>query len=160
MQYNTDFLQRTGLWRWAWLLQPGPAELRFRRISPEGQSVLGVTRFSAQCHAGLDGDDRLVCRAFDGTRTRFVSVDAATGHLTPFAWMPGPFSAWMSNGNWLSGWSGAGATTIDLRRHEALKVPSLPYERVTHLAATDRMLAAVFFRGTSSRLRLYSLDGS
>src|SRR4029079_1606802 len=52
----------------------------------QGHSVL-----EASCRAGVLEEGRIACSAFDGTRTRFLAIDPATGSVTPLATMADRF---------------------------------------------------------------------
>jgi hypothetical protein len=66
---------------------------------------LGISNADADCVGHALDEDRLVCHAFDGTRTRVVEVDPATGRINPLATLHGRFiSHGRAGGGWLTGW--------------------------------------------------------
>jgi hypothetical protein len=67
-------------------------------MGPRAGAELGVSRLDASCDA-RPIEDRLVCSAFDGTRTRIVALDQSG--VTPITSLPGRF---VSHGRAGSGW--------------------------------------------------------
>src|SRR4029077_16562987 len=49
----------------------------------------GPSGLDAGCSGGVLEEGRIAWSAFDGTRTRFVAIDSATGAVTPLAMMDG-----------------------------------------------------------------------
>jgi heat shock protein HtpX len=158
-RYDIGFLNQPSLWRWAWLVWQPDTETRFRAPAVEGISEVAVSRLDARCHAAALGGDDLLCSAFDGTRTRFISIDPASKRIAGVAWLDGQFLALCeSPGAWLCGWLDGVPMVVQPRLRTAIRMGADCKDRVTHIAATDRLLGTVSASGNGSTVKLYSLD--
>lgn len=147
------------LWRWAWLLQPPQRESRFWTIGRRGRDDLAVTRLGTRCVDRVLGDDRLVCGVFDGSDTRFVAIDPATGRAVPVGSLRGRFELYHpTSPAWLSGWADSRPIALRLSTREALRPAADPLHRVTQITAADHVAGTVSFDGTRSLVRLYAID--
>jgi Zn-dependent protease with chaperone function len=143
---------------WALLLHSGNSVSELWRIGQDDRTPLGISRIETQCFADALGDDRLVCGAFDGTRTRIVALDPATGRISAIGALSGRFASYGRSGTgWLTGWCDSTPSAIRLRTREVIRL-----ERgeagLVGLAATDRWVGAVSSDGSGSTVRLYPLD--
>jgi hypothetical protein len=154
--YDSPLMRHPDMWRWALIFQDMRTESTFTRVTADARTPVGVTRFGAQCVGTALDDDRLVCAGFDGTRTRFATVDPAAGRLNPVAWLPGRFAA-TDNGadGWVSGWWNSRPVAIRLESREALEMaPAREY--VSHISANDHLVATLTHGGYGSTLKTYS----
>lgn len=156
--FAQSFLHRRGFWQLLLLMPGGHLESRFSRVTKTAHEPLGVTRFQAHCASKAAGGERLLCSAYDGSRTRFASVDAATGAIRPLASLDGHF-VWLSSSatGWLSGWADSQAVAIHPATREALRMAP-GGERLTHLATTGEIVAAASFAGGETTIRVYARD--
>ncbi len=101
------------------LMQGLRMESRLSRVDATGHTELATTRFLAQCLASLVPDESLTCSVFDGTRTRFAALDAATSSVTAMTWLPGRFAGTDDLGRWLdervARERGGGRAAVDAR---------------------------------------------
>lgn len=153
--YRSPLTEYPDLWRWALLFETMRSESTFTRVTATARTALGVTRFGAHCVGTALNDDRLVCTAFDGTRTRFAAVDPAAGRLNALAWLPGRFAATATGADgWVSGWLNSRPIAIRLETREALEMaPTRDY--VSHIAANDHLVATLTHGGYGSKLKTY-----
>lgn len=158
-RYETGFLHTTRFAPWAWMLWPPDSETRFRRASGGRTRDVAVSRLDARCHPGALPTDDLLCSAFDGTRTRFIAIDPASSRVQGIAWLDGRFFVTSeSTGSWLSGWLGRSAAVLNPEQRRGFRLACDCSDRVIHIAATDRVLAAFATRNTGATVRLYGID--
>jgi Zn-dependent protease with chaperone function len=139
------------------LLQGFRMESRVSRVDPAGRTELARTRFTAQCLAAFVPGDSLMCSAFDGSRTRFAALDAATGSVTSMTWVDGRFAGHaISEDGWMSGWLGSEPVAVRPSTREGLRLPRSRYQ-VSQVVAHGRTLAALSFSPRGSMLLLYRL---
>ena len=154
--YGPGLAQSLDLWRWAWLFQPD-REARFRAATGDTVHDVAVSRLDAACFTGVI-DESLLCGAFDGTRTRFVSFDPSTRQIAGVAWLDGQFYAPDgSDGEWIAGWHGGGAVVVHPLRRQGIKPPEEPFTRVFQMAAAERAVATVSYNAAGSTVRVYRL---
>jgi len=121
----------------------------------QGHSVL-----EASCRAGVLEEGRIACSAFDGTRTRFLAIDPATGGVTPLATMADRFvGTGAAAGGWLIGWNGSRATLVRPASREAIRAPVPDGEWVGKVTATGAVMGTVTSIDGGSRVRIYPLTG-
>jgi hypothetical protein len=142
------------------LLPGGRAQSRFSRISGVTQDDVPITRFVTNCFSASLDTDGLLCSVFDGTRTRFATIDPETARVTPVAWMEGQFTGGvMSPAGWLSGWTRSQAVALRPITREAIRLtPARGTERVTYLTATDRTFTTLSYHQNGSTVRVYAVD--
>ena len=139
------------------LLQGFRMESRVSRVDSAGHTELARTRFTAQCLAAVVPGDSLMCSAFDGTRTRFAALDAATGNVTSMTWIPGRFAGnTMSEDGWMSGWLGSEPVAVRPATRDGLRLTRSRYQ-VSQVVAHGRTVAALSFSERGSMLLLYRL---
>ncbi len=158
--FKAGWLQRSRLlWRWAWMLQPPQRELRFWSIGTAGRNDVAVSRLGTRCVDRVLGDDRLVCSVFDGSDTRFVAIDPATGQATALGALRGRMVVYhAASPGWLSGWADSTPVALRLSTREAFRAAADPLHRVTQITAAEHVAGTVSFDGTRSIVRLYAID--
>jgi Zn-dependent protease with chaperone function len=148
---------------WAVMLGPivrAQIETRVRRVDGESGIDVGLSLLDNDCGAS-SSDDRVVCAAFDGTRTHLVSIDAATARLTPVVTLDGRFwSSQDANYGWMSGWWESRPAAIRLGTREIVRPPRHDREFVALIAATDTVIATVSPTDEGSRVRVYPLPAA
>lgn len=157
--YVPGFLSRTRLWRWAPLVVPATqTESRLWMVRPQGSVAFATSRLDVRCEGVALDDSRVICTAFDGTRTRFFGVDPEAQRLTALMKLDGRFYQRIDAGRgWVTGWWASGAVAIDVKRREAIRVEVPDGGRVLHLTVARRLLAAVSSADVGSSVRFYSL---
>jgi hypothetical protein len=156
--YKPGLLDWCGLSRYAWLVQPD-RETRFRFIpQAENMSVIG-SRFDTTCFAPSANGNQVLCSAFDGTRTRFISVDASSREVSPLGWIEGRYVSLRrpSNG-WLSGWRNGMPTALNLERHLAVHIDRTRDYRAFAVTGSDDLIATISYDGRGSTIRLLRLS--
>jgi hypothetical protein len=148
-----------GLWQLAAFMPTSMTESHIWAVGPNGDTSLGVSRLDVRCVTEQRGPQRLACIAFDGSRSRLVSIDPRTRELTPIAHVDGRLYSYarLAHG-WLSGWQGQGPVAIRLDSREGFRVASSPNQAVSHLAAAGGVIGALSYGNGVSSVRLYALD--
>jgi Zn-dependent protease with chaperone function len=156
--YKPGLLQRCGLWQFAWLVQPDP-ETQFRFSSPtEGKAVVS-SRLETACYSGALKRERLLCSAFDGTRTRFISLDPASEQIRGVGWMDGRYLATGSPSNgWLSGWRQTTPFALNVERGLAVYVERKRDDRIFAVTGGDEVIGTMSYNGAGSTIRLIRLS--
>jgi hypothetical protein len=157
-EYAPSVWERHGWWRFAMLIPGRQPQSRFSRLTLTARSDGARSRLQTECvNASMLGG-ALLCSAFDGTRTRFASIEPGPTQVTPLAWMPGQFRASvLSSSGWLSGWAEWHPVAIRPATHEGLRFDASP-GRITQLTATDRTFAVVSLSDGESTIQIYSRD--
>ena len=141
------------LWRTIWLLQPD-SETRFRSSGGGRSTEVAVSRLDAHCFAAALENDELLCSAFDGTRTRFISIDPASRRFAGLAWVQGRFYAReLSTGAWLAGWRDSTPVALNLQRRQAIEIASRGSDRPFQVAASDGFVATIGFNGAGTTVK-------
>lgn len=156
-RYERPPLDRLIPWQWTWargLVRGYSPVSRYSLLSDRGHHRLGESRLDVNCLADVLVNAGLVCTAYDGTRTRIVTIDAATGRVDGIAFLEGQF---MSDQNavrgWLTGWAGSRPVAIRLSTREVLHVD----DRAALLSIAGDRLAALTFLHDRLTVRLYPL---
>jgi hypothetical protein len=150
------YLSAQFLWR-SLLLPPGHASSQLRRINAESQDVLSVSEIDTACVTDAADDDRLVCTAFDGTRTRILAIDPATSVVSPVAILDGRFVIHGRPAHgWLTGWKDSRPVALRLATREGWA----PSDRtaVYGLAVADRFLGTVSGEDQGVVVRLFAME--
>jgi hypothetical protein len=152
--------------RWVPLLAAAPWLIRSRsdahlwRVQRDEPVDAGRSRLDASCLAGAMAD-RLVCSAFDGTRTRIVAIDPESGSMTGLAIMTGRFHAsGRSAQGWLTGWLDSTALAVRLATADAIRPPARRHEFVQIVTTTEAVMGTVTWSDEGSRVRVYPLPTS
>jgi Zn-dependent protease with chaperone function len=120
--------------------------------SPVGESHLDV-----DCPISSGNGDATLCTAYDGSRTGFFSVDAASRRLTPLVTVRGRSYVYNDAGRgWVTGWWERAPILIRAAQHEAIRVVPRTGERPHALAIGEAVLGAVTSGQDGSTIRLYS----
>jgi hypothetical protein len=91
---------------------------------------------------------------FDGTRTRFVAVNADGEATTGVGTVDGRFVSYSRvTDGWLSGWLGHSAAAVNIRNPEAVQVVN--DRKVNELHGNDAAFATVAENGERSTIRIY-----
>jgi Zn-dependent protease with chaperone function len=134
------------------------AESRFWSIGRDGASPFATSHFDLRCPHQNAGQ-RLVCAAYDGTRTGIYSVDAATQRLTAMAVMTGRFFPRGATGaGWMTGWWEHAPVLMHPATRTVLRVDGRDQQRPDLLAMTESIVGAVWSNGSESTVRLYSIN--
>jgi hypothetical protein len=156
-RYRIGLLPRQ--WHWTWWLFPPEGEAWFRAASGGVVIDLATSPMDARCHPAALSADALLCGAFDGTRTRFISMDPASKRIHGVAWLDGQFfPTCESAGGWLCGWLNGSPVALNPERRQAFRIADSRRMRAFEIAGTDRVLATLGFDGTGSIVRLYSME--
>ena len=149
----------TMLWRLRMAAAMAPVfngESRLWRVSAEGREDLLRSRLDVNCSAyGAAG--RAMCTAFDGRRTRFLTVgpDAA---VDPMAMLPGQFiEMGRTSDGWITGWWNRRATALRLDTGEAFQVAPEEGQQPSLLAPADGLIGALSYEPGRQVVRLYRL---
>lgn len=152
---DAGMLQRTSLAPLAWIVSRFGTESHFWMLGQPAPVDAGVSRLPVDCSDGSTDDDRLVCTAFDGTRTRVATIDPVGGKMMPVAWLHGHFIRFDRDGaGWVSGWADSTPIALHLASRTALRFPR--EQSIVHVTASDAALATVAYKGGGeSMVRIY-----
>jgi heat shock protein HtpX len=155
-QYDYGSLDILSARMLAVMLDPGATNARLWHVDEHGPKDLGLSRITTTCSPDVMPHARLVCSAYDGTRTRIVTLDATTGVRAALGVMNGRFAVdEHPPAGWLTGWRDMTPVAIRLRTGQ---IVTAPHEHaLIGFAAADRWLATVTVDGEQSTLRLYPL---
>ena len=156
--YKPGLLHRCGLSYLAWLIQPD-LETQFRFASSPQDARVMVSQFDAACfNGGLKGN-RLVCSAFDGTRTRFIALDPASRQVSRLGWLDGRYAfTRRPNNGWLSGWRNSTPVALNLERRIAVEGERSDDYRAFVVTGADDMIATMSFNASGSTIRVIRLS--
>jgi hypothetical protein len=148
---------------WTLLLMFDRMQTRLTRITPTGTSKIAASQLDTSCSDHAFDTARLVCLAFDGTRTHVLAVDS-TGDPQPIGSLSGHFVSYRATRDgWVSGWltSGRWASStqlaVDLASGRAVAIPR--EWRADELTAAGDVAGVLSRTGTSaSRVRLFRLN--
>jgi Zn-dependent protease with chaperone function len=143
-RYDRGPLEHLIPWRWTWarlLLQPYNQVSHYATLSDHGRRAFGESRLGVDCMTDVL-DAGLVCSVFDGTRTRILKIDAATGKVEGIGFLDGHF---VSDRNvargWLTGWAASRPVAIRLSTREVLYLPRSTGAVSVLSIASDRLYA-------------------
>lgn len=147
---------------WTLLLMFDRMQTRLTRITPTGTSKIAASQLDTSCSDHAFDTARLVCLAFDGTRTHVLAVDS-TGDPQPIGSLSGHFVSYRTTRDgWVSGWLTSGrwvnATqlAVDLTSGRAVAMPR--ELRADELTATGNVAGVLSHTGTATtRVRLFRL---
>jgi Zn-dependent protease with chaperone function len=159
-QYRSSRLFDGTFRRWAPLIEPAiRTESRFWTIGRQDQSMFAVSRLELSCQHTSADDAATICTAFDGMRTGFFEIDAATRRPRALASVNGRFYSRGDAGcGWLAGWWDHALLLVRASTREAISITDASGRRPMNLARSDNLLGAVFADGRDSLVRLYSID--
>jgi hypothetical protein len=142
---------------WLPFIQPElRTESRLWGLGEAGRAAFATSRIDVTCRSSVLMDDPTTCAAFDGTRTRFFTVDPEAKRLTAVASIAGRFSL-RGNGDrdWVDGWWDGTPVVLHATTREAMRLPASRDERPYHLAIGDTVMAAVSWSRDASTVRVY-----
>jgi len=156
-QYDLGGLDMLSVRTLAAVLNPGATVSRLWQVGQDSQKDLGTSRIVTDCTAEATTDGGLVCTAFDGTRTRLVELDPATGERRAIGVMDGRFAGDKHPAaGWLTGWRDSTPVAIRLATRQVVTLPQHQYG-LAGIATSERWLATVSVDGTNSKVRLFPL---
>jgi Zn-dependent protease with chaperone function len=133
-------------------------EIHINRIVNGSRIEVGRSLLEAGCDA-LE-TDALLCAAYDGTRTRIVTIDPQTSAIEPVATVDGRFWTMdVASRGWIVGWNDAAPVAIRLSTREVLRPPSAGDEFVASMGVSDGALATAAPIDEGSRVRIYRTGG-
>ena len=147
---------------WTMLFMLDHLQTRLTRITSNGTSRIAASQLDTSCSDRAFDAARLVCLAFDGTRTHLLAVHT-TGDPQPIGSLSGHFVSYrpMRDG-WLSGWLTSGRWTnstqlaVDVVSGRAITIPR--DLRADELTVAGGVAAVLAHTGSSTRVRLYPLN--
>jgi hypothetical protein len=158
--FDADLMASLTPWRWIWLPAAGIPMSQVWRVAGDSRIHLGASYVESRCFAGALADDRLVCTAFDGTRTRLTSVDPATGRIDPIGTLEGRFASYQrATTGWLTGWCDSGPIALRLATRELVAIPMDRYH-LTGITTSDKWFGAVVSDGGRLKVRLFPLSAT
>jgi hypothetical protein len=139
------------------LLTPGTTVSRVWHLGRNGAADLGTSHIASNCVPDVTLDERLICNAYDGTRTRIVALDPATRAIGALGAMHGRFLAdEFSPAGWLTGWLESTPVALRLATREVLTFSERPHA-LMGITASDGWLAALTADGTRTKIQLFPL---
>jgi hypothetical protein len=162
MRYERGFLGRSLPWRWTWaqLLLPGRAISRYATLSDQGRQTFAESRLDVDCVADAMADGALACTAYDGTRTRIVTISPATGRVEGVGLIEGRFVTDQRGvRGWLTGWTCGRPSAIRLSTGEAFQMPKQA-RTIRLMPVAGQRLAAMVMGDDRLTVRVYPLSPS
>ena len=140
------------------MLRPSATVSHLWHLAESGGKDLGTSLLASECTPGAFGDERLVCSAYDGTRTRLVALDPGTGAISAIGAFAGRFTSDRHTSyGLLAGW--CDSTPCALRLHTRQLVTFAERRQaVLGFTSSDRCLGVVGVDGSQSKLRLFPLS--
>jgi Zn-dependent protease with chaperone function len=162
MRYERGVLARALPWQWTWahLLLPTRAVSRYATLNEHGRRTFAESKLDVDCVADVMSDGALACTAYDGSRTRIVTISPTTGQVDGVGLIDGRFvTDERAVRGWLTGWTGGRPAAIRLPLGEAFRMPT--EARIIRLmpVAEDR-LAALVIHDNRFSVRVYPLSPS
>ena len=140
------------------LLHPGAAAAHLWHVGQGSHKDLGISRIATDCYPGVLGGERIVCSAYDGTRTRIVSVDPATGEISAIGSLSGLFAGDdHRSAGWLTGWRDSTPVALRLDTRELVTL-SEPQRALVGLTMSERWLGTITADTGRSTIRLFPLS--
>ena len=131
---------------------------RLWRVGAGEGTITAESRLEVSCADGEADGDRLVCAAFDGARTRLVTVDPQSARITPLSTLWGRFRTYGTAApGWVTGWLNSTPSAVRLATNEALQIPPRPHEWITAIAATNDAIGTISSSGDTWIVRVYRL---
>jgi hypothetical protein len=137
---------------------------RLTRIGPTGTIDVATSQLDTTCSDRVFDAARLVCMAFDGTRTHLFVLEPSDSTPRPVGSIAGRFlSHRPATGGWVSGWLSDDWLTstqlaIDVHSRRAISIPG--ELNANELTVWGNVAATLTHGGTSTRVRFYRLDAS
>ena len=142
---------------WAVMLLPFTQESHYWLLGDHGRTPLGESRLGADCTAGALAGGAVLCSVFNGTRTRFLRIDATTGAIAGIGYLDGRFiSHHVPETGWITGWATSEAVAIDLTAGRVVRIPRSA-GLTGHITVSGQRLAAVTYRGDHCTVRTWTI---
>jgi heat shock protein HtpX len=155
-RYDETLFETLSLWRTFTSFQTATVS-RLWRLSQSDQRDLGTTRIATHCFAEALGDDRLVCSAFDGTRTRILVLDPTSGAISALGTVDGMFASYeRAPTGWLTGWCNSTPVALRLGTREVVAASGREPGFIG-FATGERSVGTITSTGASSRVRVFPL---
>jgi len=137
------------------------SESRLWHLDAQRRSLAALSRLEVTCMTAAFASEALVCSAFDGARTRLVTIDPTTAAVTPASTLWGRFQQQRGAApGWVTGWLDSSPLALRLATNVAFQVPARPHEWIIAVAATDAAIGTVSYgRDGGSIIRVYRLTG-
>ena len=156
-RYDDEF-DYASLWRAFTLLHPGAGVSHLWHMGQGSHRDLGISRIATDCYPSVIGSERVVCSAYDGTRTRIVSVDPTTGKISAIGSLDGLFAGDdHPPAGWLTGWRDSTPVALRLNTRELVTLPERQHALVG-LTTSDRWFGTITMDGGRSKIRLFPLS--
>jgi hypothetical protein len=151
-----------GAWSWTMMVMLDQMPTRLTRITPNGATEIATSQLDTSCSDRVLDLARLVCMAFDGTRTHLFVLDPAGGMAQPIGSLAVRFVSYRpTREGWLSGWINSGwidstQLAVDVVSRRAIGMPR--ELRAGELTVAGRVAATLTHGASSTHVRLYRLD--
>ena len=133
-------------------------EIHINRVINGSRMEVGRSLLETRCDA-LE-TEALLCAAYDGTRTRIVTLDPKTSAVHPVATVDGRFwTMHVAAGGWIVGWNDLAPLAIRLSTRQTLRAPSASDEFTSTLGVSDGAFATAASTDEGSRVRVYRTSG-
>ena len=141
---------------WPALWPLGRAESSLWRLSDRGGEVFAVSKAELRCHASPAFDEPSACAAFDGTRTRFFTLNPQTRALTPHTSIVGHLYLYgMDDRGWVNGWWDDTALALRPATQEAIRLSGHAGEQPHQVAVGRSAVAGIFSNGGTVTIRIH-----
>ncbi len=134
-------------------------ESRVWHLTNQAHSLAALSRLDVNCTTNNFTGDALVCSAYDGARTRLVTIDPATAAVTPASTFYGRFRQIDTAPGWVTGWLNSTPVALRLASNVAFRLASRPREWIRAVAASDAAIATASYTGGRTIVRVYPLAG-
>jgi Zn-dependent protease with chaperone function len=133
-------------------------EIHINRVVNGSRLEVGRSLLETRCDA-LE-TEALLCAAYDGTRTRIVTLDPQTSAVHPVAMVDGRFwTMHVTSQGWIVGWSNLSPLAIRLSTRQALRAPADSDDFVSTLGVSEGAFATAASTDEGSRVRVYRTGG-
>jgi len=134
----------------------GPSSAtRLWALTPEGATVRETTGLAVNCTGAETASAPTVCAAYDGVRTRIVTIDPRDNRIAPAGWLPGRFFPHgEAAAGYATGWWNTRIVVLSLATLEAVEDGN--DGRARSVAAADHALGVAIPRGRHTTVRLYT----
>ena len=130
------------------------------KLVTAGEMRFTESKLDVDCVADVMSDGALACTAYDGSRTRIVTISPTTGQVDGVGLIDGRFvTDERAVRGWLTGWAGGRPAAIRLPFGDAFRMPT--EARIIRLmpVAEDR-LAALVIHDNRFSVSVYPLSPS
>jgi hypothetical protein len=151
-----------GMWNLTMMVMLDQMPTRLTRITPSGATEIATSQLDTSCSDRVLDAARLVCMAFDGSRTHLFVLEPGGSPPQPIGSLGGHFINYRpTREGWLSGWIDSGwinstQIAVDVVGRRAIAIPR--ELRANEFTVAGRMAATLAHGASSTRVRLYRLD--